>query len=36
MLRHLGIRRMNLLTNHPTRRTGIIGYGLEIVENTPF
>jgi 3,4-dihydroxy 2-butanone 4-phosphate synthase/GTP cyclohydrolase II len=36
ILRHLGIRRMNLLTNHPTRRTGIIGYGLEIVENTPF
>jgi 3,4-dihydroxy 2-butanone 4-phosphate synthase / GTP cyclohydrolase II len=36
ILRHLGIRKMNLLTNHPTRRTGIIGYGLEITENTPF
>lgn len=36
ILRQLGIRKMNLLTNHPVRRTGIIGYGLEIVENTPY
>jgi 3,4-dihydroxy 2-butanone 4-phosphate synthase/GTP cyclohydrolase II len=36
ILRQLGVRRMNLLTNHPTRRMGIIGYGLEIAENTPF
>jgi 3,4-dihydroxy 2-butanone 4-phosphate synthase / GTP cyclohydrolase II len=36
ILRQLGIRKMNLLTNHPTRRTGIIGYGLEITDNTSF
>lgn len=36
ILRHLGVGRMNLLTNHPTRRRGIIGYGLEIAENTAF
>lgn len=29
----LGITRIRLLTNHPRRRTGMIGYGLEIVEN---
>lgn len=33
ILRDLGIRRMKLLSNNPTKRAGIIGYGLEIVEN---
>jgi 3,4-dihydroxy 2-butanone 4-phosphate synthase / GTP cyclohydrolase II len=33
ILRDLGICKIRLLTNHPRRRTGLIGYGLEIVEN---
>jgi 3,4-dihydroxy 2-butanone 4-phosphate synthase/GTP cyclohydrolase II len=32
MLRDLGITKMRLLTNNPRKRTGLIGYGLEIVE----
>jgi 3,4-dihydroxy 2-butanone 4-phosphate synthase/GTP cyclohydrolase II len=24
---------MKLMTNNPTKRTGLVGYGLEIVEN---
>lgn len=35
ILHDLGVRKMRLLTNHPTKRTGLIGYGLEIVENVP-
>jgi 3,4-dihydroxy 2-butanone 4-phosphate synthase / GTP cyclohydrolase II len=35
ILRHLGIRKMRLLSNNPRKRTGLIGYGLEIVENVP-
>lgn len=35
MLRHLGIGRMRLLTNNPTKRVGLEAYGLEIVENVP-
>ncbi|MFZ6052025.1 3,4-dihydroxy-2-butanone-4-phosphate synthase [Halocola ammonii] len=35
ILRHLGVRKMKLMTNHPIKRTGIVGYGLEIVENIP-
>lgn len=35
ILNDLGVRKMRLLTNHPTKRTGLIGYGLEIVENVP-
>ncbi len=35
MLRHLGIRKMRLLTNNPVKRVGLEGYGLEIVENIP-
>jgi 3,4-dihydroxy 2-butanone 4-phosphate synthase/GTP cyclohydrolase II len=26
---------MRLMTNNPRKRTGLIGYGLEIVENVP-
>ena len=35
MLRHLGIHKMRLMTNNPTRRVGLKAYGLEIVENVP-
>ncbi len=35
ILRHLGISKMNLITNNPKKRVGLMGYGLEIVENTP-
>ena len=33
MLRHLGVSKMRLLTNNPTKRVGLEAYGLEIVEN---
>ncbi len=33
ILRDLGISKIRLLTNHPRPRTGLIGYGLEVVEN---
>ena len=33
IVRDLGISKIRLLTNHPRRRTGFIGYGLEIIEN---
>ena len=36
ILRDLGISKLRLLTNNPTRRIGILGYGLEIVENVQF
>ena len=35
MLRELGVRKMRLMSNNPKKRTGLIGYGLEIVENVP-
>lgn len=35
ILRSLGISKMRLLTNNPTKRAGLIGYGLEVVENLP-
>jgi 3,4-dihydroxy 2-butanone 4-phosphate synthase/GTP cyclohydrolase II len=35
MLRHLGITKLRLMTNNPRKRVGLIGYGLEIVENIP-
>ena len=31
IIRDLGITKMKLMTNNPTKRTGLIGYGLEIV-----
>src|SRR5690606_16288542 len=34
-LHDLGVRKMKLLTNNPRKRTGLVGYGLEIVENLP-
>jgi 3,4-dihydroxy 2-butanone 4-phosphate synthase/GTP cyclohydrolase II len=33
ILRELGITKMRLLTNHDVQRIGLIGFGLEIVEN---
>ena len=35
ILRDLGIAQMRLLTNNPRKRTGLIGYGLEIVDSVP-
>jgi len=35
MLRHLNINKLRLMTNNPKKRVGLIGYGLEIVENIP-
>lgn len=35
ILRHLGIRKMRLLTNNPCKRVGLEGYGLSIVANEP-
>ncbi len=33
ILRKLGVKKMRLLTNNPTKRAGLEGHGLEIVEN---
>lgn len=35
ILRHLGISKIRLMTNNPRKRAGLLGYGLEIVENVP-
>ncbi len=35
ILRFLNIRKMRLMSNNPTKRAGLIGYGLEVVENVP-
>lgn len=35
ILHDLGVRKLRVLTNNPKRRIGILGYGLEIVENVP-
>jgi 3,4-dihydroxy 2-butanone 4-phosphate synthase/GTP cyclohydrolase II len=35
ILRSLGISKMRLMSNNPKKRAGLIGYGLEIVENVP-
>jgi 3,4-dihydroxy 2-butanone 4-phosphate synthase / GTP cyclohydrolase II len=35
ILRHLGIHKLRLITNNPKKRVGLIGYGLEIVDNVP-
>ena len=35
MLRHLGVHKMRLITNNPTKRVGLEAYGLEITENVP-
>jgi 3,4-dihydroxy 2-butanone 4-phosphate synthase/GTP cyclohydrolase II len=33
ILRDLNISKMKLMTNNPKKRIGLVGYGLEIVEN---
>jgi len=33
ILREIGVSKIRLLTKHPKRRVGLMGYGLEIVEN---
>lgn len=33
ILNDLGVRKMKLISNNPKKRTGLIGYGLEIVDN---
>tara|TARA_B100000965_G_scaffold101233_1_gene83095 strand:+ start:290 stop:1492 length:1203 start_codon:yes stop_codon:yes gene_type:complete len=35
ILRNLGISNMNLLTNNPSKRAGLEGYGLNIIKRTP-
>ena len=35
ILRHLGVLKLRLISNNPKKRVGLIGYGLEIVENIP-
>lgn len=35
ILRHLGVRQMRLMTNNPTKRVGLTGYGLEITQRVP-
>jgi 3,4-dihydroxy 2-butanone 4-phosphate synthase/GTP cyclohydrolase II len=35
ILRHLGITKLRLMSNNPKKRVGLIGYGLEIIENVP-
>ena len=36
ILREMNIRKINLLTNNPKRRVGLVGYDLEVVSNVPF
>ena len=33
ILRAQGVTKMKLMSNNPTKRAGLLGYGLEIVEN---
>ncbi|WP_256011494.1 bifunctional 3,4-dihydroxy-2-butanone-4-phosphate synthase/GTP cyclohydrolase II [Desertivirga xinjiangensis] len=35
ILRSLGITKIRLMSNNPTKRAGLVGYDLEIVENIP-
>ena len=35
ILRELNVSKMRLITNNPKKRTGLVGYGLEIVESLP-
>ncbi len=35
ILRKLGVSKMRLISNNPTKRAAIVGYGLEVVENVP-
>jgi 3,4-dihydroxy 2-butanone 4-phosphate synthase/GTP cyclohydrolase II len=33
ILRHIGVTKMRLISNNPRKRAGILGYGLEVVDN---
>jgi 3,4-dihydroxy 2-butanone 4-phosphate synthase/GTP cyclohydrolase II len=33
ILRHLGVSKMKLMSNNPRKRAGLLGYGLEVVDN---
>ena len=35
ILRALGVSKMRLMSNNPKKRAGLLGYGLEVVENIP-
>ncbi len=35
ILRDIGITKIKLISNNPKKRTGLIGYGLEIIESVP-
>ncbi|RED96185.1 bifunctional 3,4-dihydroxy-2-butanone-4-phosphate synthase/GTP cyclohydrolase II [Marinoscillum furvescens] len=35
ILRKMGVTKINLITNNPKKRVGLMGYGLEIVDNVP-
>ena len=35
ILRDIGVKKIKLISNNPKKRTGLIGYGLEIVESVP-
>jgi 3,4-dihydroxy 2-butanone 4-phosphate synthase/GTP cyclohydrolase II len=35
ILRDLGVSKIRLITNNPTKRVGLSGYGLEIVDTVP-
>lgn len=35
ILRDLGVTKIKLVTNNPKKRVGLMGYGLEIVDNVP-
>jgi 3,4-dihydroxy 2-butanone 4-phosphate synthase / GTP cyclohydrolase II len=35
ILRDLGVSKIKLITNNPKKRVGLMGYGLEIVDNVP-
>ncbi|MFO0414707.1 MAG: bifunctional 3,4-dihydroxy-2-butanone-4-phosphate synthase/GTP cyclohydrolase II [Bacteroidota bacterium] len=35
ILRYLGVQKIRLISNNPKKRAGIIGYGLEIVDQVP-
>lgn len=35
ILRSLGVTKLRLMSNNPRKRVGLVGYGLEIVENIP-
>jgi len=35
ILRHLSVHKIRLISNNPKKRVGLLGYGLEIVDNVP-